>query len=86
MVNKHIYSTRIYISLLINISVSPNGQWGTTTHDIPPLREGRKLDILGNINYSAHKTETCQGNAISEISSDKVLSLLRGIYQSRIRC
>ena len=61
MVNKHIYSTCMYISLLINVSVSPNGQWGTTAHDIPPLRAGRKLDVLEKINCSAHKTETCQG-------------------------
>ena len=53
MVNKHIYSTCMYISLLINVSVSLMAQWGTTAHDIPPLREGRKLDVLEKINCSA---------------------------------
>ena len=38
-----------------------NGQWGTTAHDILPLKEGRKLDVLEKINYSAHETVTCQG-------------------------
>ena len=29
-------------------------------HDIPTLREGRKVDVLEKINCSAHETETCQ--------------------------
>ena len=40
----------------------------------PPWREDRKLDILENINYSVHETETCQGNAMSKIYSYKVFA------------
>ena len=33
----------------------PNSQWGVTTHDIPPQREDRKLDILENIKFLSAK-------------------------------
>ena len=33
----------------------PNSQWGVTTHDIPPQREDRKLDILENISFLSTK-------------------------------
>ena len=33
----------------------PNSQWGATTHDIPPQREDRKLDILENIKFLSAK-------------------------------
>ena len=61
MVNKHIYSTRMYISLIINVSVSLMVSRVLPHMASPPLREGRKLDVLEKINYSAHETETCQG-------------------------
>ena len=35
---------------------------GNHSHYIPPLREGRKLDVLEKINCSDHETETCQGH------------------------
>ena len=57
---KHIYSIHIYISLSIIVSVSPAIS-GVLLHMTSPLREGRKLDVLEKINYSAHETETCQG-------------------------
>ena len=45
----------------------PYSQWGTPIHDIPPLREGRKLDVLEKINFLANETETCQGQFIRHI-------------------
>ena len=86
MVNKHMYSIFMYISLLVNVSVSIIVSEVLPHMTSPPQREGRKLDILENIKCSAHKTETCQGSAISEIFSNKVFMLLSRISQSRIRC
>ena len=61
MVNKHIYSTCMYISLLINVSVFIMVSGVLPHMTSPSLREGRKLDVLEKINYSAHERETCQG-------------------------
>ena len=87
-VTKHMYSIYIYKSLLINVSVSliVSEVLPHMTSPPPPQREDRKLDILENINFSVHKTETCQGNAMSKIYSYKVFMLSSRINQSRIRC
>ena len=51
----------MYISYLYVQTVTrqcfcfPNGQWCVTTHDIPPQREDRKLDILENISFLSAK-------------------------------
>ena len=56
------HTSHIYISLIIIVSVLSTICEDTTTHNTPPpLREGKKLDVLETINYSAHETETCQG-------------------------
>ena len=87
MVNKHMYSTHIYNSLLVKVSVSLIVSEVLPHMTSPPLqREDRKLDILENINYSVHETETCQGNAMSKIYSHEVFTLSSRINQSRIRC
>ena len=57
----------MYNSLLINVSISLIVSEVLPNMTFAPWREDRKLDILENINYSVHKTETCQGNAMSEI-------------------
>ena len=51
----------MYISYLYVQTVTrqcfclPNSQWGATAHDIPPQREGRKLNILENISFLSAK-------------------------------
>ena len=52
MVNKDIYSIHMYISLLVNVSVSLKVSEVLPHMTSPPWREGRKLDILENINCS----------------------------------
>ena len=86
MVAKHMYSIYIYNMLLVNVSVSLIVSEVLLHMASPPPTERRgKLDILENINYSVHETETCQGNAMSKIYSYKVFMLSGRINQSRIR-
>ena len=76
----------MYNSLLVNVSVSLIVSEVLPYMTSPHQREDRKLDILENINYSVHETETCQGNAMSKIYLYKVFTLSSRINQSRIRC
>ena len=82
----------MYISYLYVQTVThqcfcfPNSQWGVTAHDIPPQREDRKLDILENISFLLHETETCHGKAMSIILFTQSVRMLSSrINQSRVR-
>ena len=54
-IGKWLYHVYMYKPLLVNVSVSLIVSGGVTTHDIPPQREDRKLDILENIKYLSTK-------------------------------
>ena len=61
----------------------PDSQWHVTTHDIPPQREDRKLDILENIKFLSAKQKHAMEKAKSIfLYSHKVFMLSSRINQS----
>ena len=80
----------MYISYLYVQTVTrqcfcfPNSQWGVTTHDIPPQREDRKLDILENISFlSVKQKHAMERQCQNYLHKDFTLS--SRINQSRVR-
>ena len=62
----------------------PNSQWGVTTHDIPPQREDRKLDILENISFLSAKQKHAMESRSHIHYLHKVFTLSSRINQSRV--
>ena len=62
-----------------------NGQWGVTTHDIPPQREDRKLDILENIKILSAKQKHAMERRCQYFYSHKVFTLSSKINQSWVQ-
>ena len=73
----------------------PNSQWGVTTHDIPPQREDRKLDISENIKFLSAKQKHAMEKrsqyfihtkcSCCPVESIRVGSDADGVFESGIR-
>ena len=57
------------ISLILFVSISLLVTWNDMcSHDIPPHKQGRKLNVLKKIKFSAYETETSQESCPRSLS------------------